>query len=731
MGICYQGKTLEQAVEEKQRAFKETGYAYGLDELELVEDDPVEFMRLQLRLVAACINARETAKLISANPVALLQGELLFMLANPEGDCVAASYGLAGHIQSFPFILRSIAELGFEDDPGIRPGDIFSTNDAFYGAPHNADCYTWLPVFYEGELVAWTVGLNHITDVGGLQPGNLGTISPNVFTDGFTYPPTKTGENFKQHKWWELHWKRRTRTEAFNILDDKMRVAGAVSLHDKVLEIVEEFGVDYFRKGLKEIIERERRVLVQRIKSQAVPGKYRFLQLGMVRYKDVVGRMFAGSNRDWLLHEPAELNVLPDGRLLMDEEGLTSEADFHCNTYETGVRLISSLGCWPMFAYTKTLNTALSYMTDFDIPSGTILNPQNPYAATLMGISSVAHCLCTFHNGLSHSYFARGFLEECFPQEGAGVGYGMAGVLHDGFQWAGGDMTLITCWSSNAFPYKDGEVAAFDSPNPAPDQGETEASEFLQPTNLTIGKKLVPNYCGHGRFRGGLGIAMCEMIDEPGQSLIIAAFSSTAGMGRAAMGMCGGYPGVNDVILFAHDTNMREIVSGCKSYPTDFVEVREWLESGKLKAGSVEVYRGSTPSVPCQDGDLFTTSTAAQGGWGDPLEREYVRVENDVRCGWITPDVARTVYGVVTDTKGRADLAGSDELRQQMRGIRKEKSLDAGHWWKEERQQVLKRDFSDDVYNMYADVLQYEKFRTQFIGVWQLPEDYQLEGLRV
>ena len=273
MGICYQGKTLSEAVQEKERLFRETGHAYALQRLELVEDDPAKFMRFQMRLVAACINVREMAKLISANPMSMVQGELLFLFANAEGDATCASYGLAGHIQALPFIIRSIADLGFEEDPGINVGDIFSTNDPMYGAPHNADCYTWVPVFYKDELIGWTVGLNHITDVGGLQPGGLGVISASVFTDGFTYPPTKTGNNFKQHKWWDLHWKRRTRTEAFNILDDKMRAAGAVALHDRVLEIVEEFGVDYFRKGLREIIEREMRLLIERIRTLAVPGK--------------------------------------------------------------------------------------------------------------------------------------------------------------------------------------------------------------------------------------------------------------------------------------------------------------------------------------------------------------------------------------------------------------------------------------------------------------------------
>jgi len=224
---------------------------------------------------------------------------------------------------------------------------------------------------------------------------------------------------------------------------------------------------------------------------------------------------------------------------------------------------------------------------------------------------------------------------------------------------------------------------------------------------------------------------MCEMIDDPGRSLIIATFGSTGGMGRSGEGMCGGYPGVNDVIYFAHDTNMRELVVEGKSYPTDFVEVREWLKSGKLRAGSVEVYQGSTPNIECRDGDIFATATAAQGGWGDPLERELGRVEEDVLYGWVTPGVARAVYGVIIGEDGKARLAESDELRKQMRNVRKEKSLDAREWWKQERERVLRQDFSDDVYNMYADIVKYDKFRIQFMGMWQLSDAYQFEGLRL
>ena len=235
-----------------------------------------------------------------------------------------------------------------------------------------------------------------------------------------------------------------------------------------------------------------------------------------------------------------------------------------------------------------------------------------------------------------------------------------------------------------------------------------------------------PDYCGHGKFRGGLEIGMLQLVNRPGQALVIATFSGTSGLGAAATGMCGGYPRSNDVVVYAHGTNIREILDQGGHYPRDFVEMMNWIREGKLKAESVEVYTSSTPSVPCGDGDLYASSSGSRGGWGDVLERPYELVEEDVRYGWITPECARTVYGVVTDESGRVDRQASDALRAQMRQRRKERSVDFKDWWTKERQRVLSRDWPEDVYNMYADCLKYPKFHRQFFGMWQLPEDYSL-----
>ncbi|MFC1945083.1 hypothetical protein ACFLX5_06410 [Chloroflexota bacterium] len=100
--------------------------------------------------------------------------------------------------------------------------------------------------------------------------------------------------------------------------------------------------------------------------------------------------------------------------------------------------------------------------------------------------------------------------------------------------------------------------------------------------------------------------------------------------------------------------------------------------------------------------------------------------EEDLRNSWLTTDVVKTVYGAITDEDGKVNVAESEELRQQMRKQRKERSINAKKWWEEERERVLNKEFPEDVRCMYSDCLKYGRFRIEFTGMWQLPKDYQL-----
>ena len=102
MGLGYMGRTLKEMLEEKDRLFEETGRLYGLEELSVLDEDPVKLMKFQSRLISGCVSARETGKLVAASPSSILMGELLFMVGTPEGDVVCTSHGLVGHIQCVP-----------------------------------------------------------------------------------------------------------------------------------------------------------------------------------------------------------------------------------------------------------------------------------------------------------------------------------------------------------------------------------------------------------------------------------------------------------------------------------------------------------------------------------------------------------------------------------------------------------------------------------------------------
>jgi N-methylhydantoinase B len=67
-------------------------------------------------------------------------------------------------------------------------------------------------------------------------------------------------------------------------------------------------------------------------------------------------------------------------------------------------------------------------------------------------------------------------------------------------------------------------------------------------------------------------------------------------------------------------------------------------------------------------GDVFRYDMAGPGGWGDPLDRDPVRVLSDVRNEYVSATKAREEYGVVVDTRRWiVDEKETHELRHTIR----------------------------------------------------------------
>lgn len=79
------------------------------------------------------------------------------------------------------------------DKPGeIEPGDVFATNDPYYGGvTHLNDIVVAMPVFAGDRIIAWTANIAHNSDVGGMAPGSLTGEATEIFQEGLRLPAIK------------------------------------------------------------------------------------------------------------------------------------------------------------------------------------------------------------------------------------------------------------------------------------------------------------------------------------------------------------------------------------------------------------------------------------------------------------------------------------------------------------------------------------------------------------
>jgi N-methylhydantoinase B/acetone carboxylase alpha subunit len=719
-------------------AIRETGHLFGLENLRLMDEDPIKFDKFQWRLFAAVNAARETSKYVSGSPAAVGMAELVDMLALPEGEVVAASAGLAGHIGSFPIMIRTMTRNGCEENPGIRDTDIWGCNDSRAGCPHPTDMYTYLPVFHEGDLVCWVAGANHVADSGhSICAGGVSMYSPTTYCDGLTYGPMVIGQRvdgeYVHYDPFLRMMASRTRTGSLNILDEKMRLTGAVMLRERVLEIIEDFGVEYFTRGMREILERERRAVAGRFQDWMLPGRYRTMMFRPIQYRELMASLYPQSAKNWITHHIHDMTITPDGRCEIDMSG-TSSQDYHWqNAFEGPFKMGVTFSSIGFIGQTPLVNTALFHVIKHERPEGSIVNPTRDDVSAAFG-----NALGAMHGVLDartwgFSAFLRGYLEEAYLLEHDWELFGGEGIAQEGIPWAIGDFTFEGSEPRGPSSWRDGEAITLGAGNPESDWGELEEWEYVEPPLLTLSRSYIRDFCAHGRQRGAIGVALTQMVCDPGQFLTINACGFAGSkMNAVSVGVCGGYPHINSKTTFFHDTNAAELAAKSAALPSDHVEAKEMIAEGRLEVGSISDFGGhETPPVLVKHGDLICHAHHAGSAWGDPIERRSELVAHDVQKGWISDEVARDIYGVVlmrdADGHVRADDAGTTAAREAIRQQRKERARPAREVYEEERNRVLTRDYPlAALHEMYRDAAAYDGWHQRFYSFWQLPDDFEL-----
>jgi len=164
--------------------------------------DPILAAVLQRRVHAITQEMATVLMRSSRSPIFNEIGDLVTVVFDAGGRTLAqteyASIIANGAGPPLPVIIERFAG-------NLHDGDVIIHNDVYTGGNQNADVGIYIPVFEDGELVAWTASKGHVADIGGMTPGGYDPNAREVWQEAFRIPPLKLVERgVLREDVWEL-----------------------------------------------------------------------------------------------------------------------------------------------------------------------------------------------------------------------------------------------------------------------------------------------------------------------------------------------------------------------------------------------------------------------------------------------------------------------------------------------------------------------------------------------
>lgn len=729
-GIGQGGKSLKQMLEDNERLYRETGCYAGVTEPHLLKEDPVRAELFHSRIMAALIAGRETCRMVSGSPFVREVAELCLGLYTPEGDNVAQSTGIQIHIKLMGDNIQWMIRKDYEEEVGIRDGDFFIANDPVISGMHAADVYDMLPIFHGEELIGWVSTVIMEMDIGAVSPGCMPTANVERGTDGLKFLCEKIGSNDRLNRDFEHKIENSLDMYHIFLLDRKGAIAANIRVREEIKKIVEEFGPDFYKQATRELIEEERRNQTARIRQRMVPG----------RYRSVVTAEFPMSKQpvawiparvDTIRLIPIQMDILPEGRILLDFEG-TGEWGWHAyngtpNALWGGISIVTV----QTLSYDGRGNLGSLLPIEVKEPTpDTLLNPilirklatSTPWAPMLDVFGMWMHML-------GNAYYIRGFREETFNYRSS-AGWQMAG-----YDQLGNKRPLLAAGTGNFGPGACGVCDGVDCggwlATPEVDLGSAEIWELFVP-HMEIARRLDPFSVGYGRFRSGLAIPSVAMIHNTKQCVASAAVGTASDGILPNLGQFGGYCGGrrNTIHIRFHDLpgmmERREPLLHELGHPGTLKERVE-------KMGGRIVDHGLLPEpTEVTEGDILIAASGAAGGLGDPIEREPAQIKADLDHGLCTGWQAENLYCVKADYDEKTkewtvDSNRTKAMRGAKRKERMKRAVPVKEWWKKAREKIMTKDMDGKILEMYQSSVRLSPaFAGELREFWALPQDFEL-----
>jgi len=522
-------------------------------------------------------------------------------ICGPDGAMLAQAKTIALHLGAVPEAISHVmAEFG--DD--INPGDAIILNDPYQGGMHLPDIFMFVPIFHDDALQGFGVVICHHTDVGGRVPGSNASDSTEIYQEGLRLPVLKLYDRGVPNEIVFAIIDRNVRLPDRVIGDLKAQYAACHVGAREISKMFDRYGTSTCQFYFSELLDYAERMTREQI-SKWPDGTYSFTD-----YID----------NDGFTDTPIPISVsitVEGDHLIVDYEGSAAQVPAALNSTKSYTNSCTYLSVRSVLHGDVPNNAGVFRCVEVRAPEASVLNPVLPAACAGRALTGYRVVDTMF-----------GALAQIVPDRVPAAGEGGNTVISLGGSVNRTPFIIVDmiCGAWGGRPDRDG-VEAVTNPSQNLSNTPVEVMERQHPVRIEE-YALIPDSCGAGKWRGGLGIARSYRLLTDTATLQL----RSDRVEFQPYGLSGGGKG-----RATHNT---------------------------LFDGEVETVLPGKVTMAMKQGQLIRHEQAGAGGLGDPLDRAPEDVARDVWNEKITADYARKRHKVVLDAEtGVLDIDATRRLR--------------------------------------------------------------------
>ena len=573
--------------------------------------DPVTTEIVRNGLIAATEEMKTNLMRTAYNMIIYEALDFTVGLFDARGNTVSIGLGLPMFIRGMSDTVKTkLAHYGMEN---LDPGDILLTNDAYITGSHLNHMTFTVPVFWEGELVAFSCCMAHWPDVGGTLDG----ATTDIYSEGLQMPIVKIYRKGEPNEELISVIKTNVRLPERAMGDFRAQIAAVRTGERRFLEMINKYGRDAVLLGIEAIMDHSEAATRARVREipDGVYEAQSFMDDDGVRIGERV---------------PINVRVEVKGdRMKVDLTDVSKQVAGFYNSGETAGRSCCQVAfkCLTS-ALDLPINDGQFRALDIILPPGRVVSALKP-AAMRMWMTYPMTIIDTIFKALApaipehiiaghHADLVVGRVNGRRPRDDSFYIY-LGGLIGGGW---GAKHNGDGCNATIAM--NDGDTH----------NGPSEQVEAKYPL-LVERYALRPDSGGAGRFRGGLG---CEQ-----------------------------------VVQARHDIRFNSQMDRVKCKPWGLEDGLSGFGNSVAihRFGTAQEQRfnnGKALNQVLHAGDAYILRSGGGGGFGSPLDRDLGTLARDVRCGYVSKDAAEKYYGAVFEPgTNRIDAAAAEIKRSEMR----------------------------------------------------------------